>query len=253
MFIVVIIGFTKQIKRINFWHLSLVRLLSRLPMPSILGFTLTLSLFLSVVLCAKSPQVRVGVKFRPEVCDRKTANGDRISLHYIGYLASEPKPVYPLSPSLTHLHSHSTHGHTHFQLTFNWKGQPLSCTYPSSLQFANSRDYDMPLEITLGKGEIVKGWETGMVGMCVGEKRKLTVRLQSFFALFSPLFFLSFQIRYPLNSDTDKMVRRLTYPPTPPSSSKWSCCQFSEQRQIMGDREEEKRWRLTCYGMEAEM
>jgi len=32
-----------------------------------------------------------------------------------------------------------------------------------------------PLQFTLGKGEVIKGWEDGVAGMCVGEKRVVIV------------------------------------------------------------------------------
>ncbi|XP_061432718.1 LOW QUALITY PROTEIN: peptidyl-prolyl cis-trans isomerase FKBP14-like [Lethenteron reissneri] len=32
-----------------------------------------------------------------------------------------------------------------------------------------------PVWVTLGVGEVIRGWDRGLVGMCVGEKRRLTV------------------------------------------------------------------------------
>lgn len=32
-----------------------------------------------------------------------------------------------------------------------------------------------PLEFQLGKGKVIKGWEMGIKGMCIGEKRKLII------------------------------------------------------------------------------
>lgn len=32
-----------------------------------------------------------------------------------------------------------------------------------------------PLEFGLGLGQVIKGWDRGLLGMCIGEKRKLTI------------------------------------------------------------------------------
>jgi hypothetical protein len=38
-----------------------------------------------------------------------------------------------------------------------------------------SIDREQPFEFVLGDGAVMEGWEKGMHGMCVGEKRKLTI------------------------------------------------------------------------------
>jgi len=38
-----------------------------------------------------------------------------------------------------------------------------------------SVDRDSPFSFELGAGEVIKGFEQGLVDMCVGEKRKLTI------------------------------------------------------------------------------
>ena len=47
--------------------------------------------------------------------------------------------------------------------------------YSDCSKFDSSLDRDDPLKFTLGKGEVIKGWDDGLRGMCVGEKRKLTI------------------------------------------------------------------------------
>lgn len=50
--------------------------------------------FVSTVVATKGPKedlppsesLRIGVKFRPEVCERKSKNGDKLSMHYTGTL-----------------------------------------------------------------------------------------------------------------------------------------------------------------------
>ena len=42
-------------------------------------------------------------------------------------------------------------------------------------KFDSSLDRGKPFEFELGKGQVIKGWDTGVVGMKVGGKRKLTI------------------------------------------------------------------------------
>jgi len=42
-------------------------------------------------------------------------------------------------------------------------------------QFDSSREKQDPFEFTLGKKEVIDGWEEGLSGMKVGGKRKLTI------------------------------------------------------------------------------
>jgi len=34
---------------------------------------------------------------------------------------------------------------------------------------------DSPFNFHLGRGEVIPGWEMGLLNMCIGEKRKLTI------------------------------------------------------------------------------
>eukprot|EP00944_MAST-04C_sp_MAST-4C-sp1_P009846 g9846.t1 len=70
---------------------------------------------------------------KPAKCKRKAANGDKLSIHYIGKLSSNGK------------------------------------------KFDSSYDRDEPFTFTLGQGQVIKGWEEGVPGMCVGEKRRLLI------------------------------------------------------------------------------
>ncbi|KAF5328796.1 hypothetical protein D9619_011529 [Psilocybe cf. subviscida] len=42
-------------------------------------------------------------------------------------------------------------------------------------KFDSSVDRGQPLPFKLGVGQVIKGWDKGIEGMCVGEKRTLTI------------------------------------------------------------------------------
>ena len=86
-----------------------------------------------IALSSASSGLQIGVKYRPEKCERKAKKGDRLSMHYTGTLKSNGK------------------------------------------KFDSSLDRGQPFEFTLGVGQVIKGWDEGIAGMCVGEKRKLII------------------------------------------------------------------------------
>ena len=45
--------------------------------------------------------------------------------------------------------------------------------FRSCEEFDSSRERGTPFEFTLGKGEVVRGWDRGLMGACEGEIRKL--------------------------------------------------------------------------------
>eukprot|EP01105_Mastigella_eilhardi_P000366 TRINITY_DN1045_c0_g2_i1.p1 TRINITY_DN1045_c0_g2~~TRINITY_DN1045_c0_g2_i1.p1 ORF type:complete len:149 (-),score=44.93 TRINITY_DN1045_c0_g2_i1:74-481(-) len=77
-------------------------------------------------------QLRIGVKYRPEECIRKSTKGDTLKMHYTGTLKDGTK-------------------------------------------FDSSLDRNEPFTFTLGAGMVIKGWDQGLAGMCVGEKRRLRI------------------------------------------------------------------------------
>ncbi|KAH7105032.1 hypothetical protein BKA62DRAFT_691464 [Auriculariales sp. MPI-PUGE-AT-0066] len=98
-----------------------------------------LSLLAAVALLAasvtadKPEKLQIGVKYKPTECSIKTQNGDKLSMHYTGTLASDGS------------------------------------------KFDSSVDRDQPFDFTLGGGQVIKGWDQGLLDMCIGEKRKLKI------------------------------------------------------------------------------
>ncbi|CAE6502947.1 unnamed protein product [Rhizoctonia solani] len=59
-------------------------------------------------------------------------------------------------------------------------GDKLSMHYTGTLEkdgskFDSSRDRNQPFDFAIGSGQVIQGWEKGLLDMCVGEKRKLTI------------------------------------------------------------------------------
>ncbi|KAF5294725.1 hypothetical protein FQA39_LY00209 [Lamprigera yunnana] len=59
------------------------------------------------------------------------------------------------------------------------KGDLLHVHYKGTLEsgeeFDSSYSSGQPLTFTLGSGQVIKGWDQGLVGMCIGEHRKLVI------------------------------------------------------------------------------
>jgi len=83
-------------------------------------------------------------------CERKTVKNDRIDVHYRG----------TLTDGLLSLH---------FSLFSMLK-------FRKGKQFDASYDRNEPLTFVLGRGDVIKGWDEGLLDMCVGEKRKLVIQ-----------------------------------------------------------------------------
>ncbi|KAJ3592352.1 hypothetical protein NHX12_007479 [Muraenolepis orangiensis] len=80
-------------------------------------------------------EVKIEVVFMPSECNQKSKKGDLINVHYDGYLAEDGSQFY--------------------------------CS--------RSDKAGHPQWFVLGVGQVIKGLDVGMVDMCPGEKRKITV------------------------------------------------------------------------------
>lgn len=56
------------------------------------------------------------------------------------------------------------------KITVNYVG-----TLTNGTKFDSSIDRGQPFSFILGRGDVIKGWDQGVLGMKVGEKRKLTI------------------------------------------------------------------------------
>ncbi|XP_019728422.1 peptidyl-prolyl cis-trans isomerase FKBP7 [Hippocampus comes] len=80
-------------------------------------------------------EVKIEVVYQPDTCEKKSKRGDLMNVHYDGFLAKDGSQFY--------CSRHDKAGH--------------------------------PQWFVLGVGQVIKGLDIGMVDMCVGEKRKITV------------------------------------------------------------------------------
>lgn len=67
------------------------------------------------------------------------------------------------------------------QLTTQPKGDKIAVHYKGTLaadgsEFDASYNRGQPLTFHVGKGQVIKGWDQGLLDMCPGEARRLTIQ-----------------------------------------------------------------------------
>ncbi|MGA2448983.1 MAG: FKBP-type peptidyl-prolyl cis-trans isomerase [Polyangiaceae bacterium] len=96
-----------------------------------------------------------------------------------GEIASDYKPseAPPPPPGPTRLETEDvTPGSGRAAKTGDTVHVQYTGTLTNGTKFDSSYDHgDTPFKFTLGKGEVIKGWDQGVVGMKVGGKRKLRI------------------------------------------------------------------------------
>ncbi|MBT4334464.1 FKBP-type peptidyl-prolyl cis-trans isomerase [archaeon] len=59
------------------------------------------------------------------------------------------------------------------------EGDSITVHYTGTLEdgtkFDSSVDRDDPFKFTIGRGMVIQGWEQGLLGMKISEKRKITI------------------------------------------------------------------------------
>jgi len=99
----------------------------------------TVALFALAAVAFAADDVDIKVISKPDECTKLTKAGDQLGMHYTGTIAKSSE-----------------------------KGTP-------GKQFDSSVGRGKPFDFTLGQGQVIKGWDQGLLGMCVGEKRELTI------------------------------------------------------------------------------
>jgi len=102
-------------------------------------FTTSLIALAAAITSANALDTVVNVYEGPTECEDKVEAGMHLSMHYVGKIAES------------------------------------SATGEKGSQFDSSRDRGDPFDFQIGGGQVIKGWDEGLLGLCQGAKATLTI------------------------------------------------------------------------------
>jgi len=100
---------------------------------------LSVAVVVAAFVAASAAALKIDVEYMPEECDQKSKKGDHLWMHYTGSI------------------------------------DVSSATGEKGKVFDSSKSRNKPFDFPLGAGRVIKGWDQGLLDMCVGEKRVLTI------------------------------------------------------------------------------
>merc|ERR1711907_612813 len=92
-----------------------------------------------LLLCVACNALQIETTFKPDECTKTVAKGNQLKMHYTGTIDQS------------------------------------STTGVKGKKFDSSLDRGTPFEFQIGTGQVIKGWDEGLIGMCIGEKRTLVI------------------------------------------------------------------------------